>query len=84
MQVEGKDAVAQLLKKVKVNGPTVFWHGALASATATFVGMLMIDPPCPCDQCISLMRVCIVFPYDRPLPLVLHLQLPERKAAQVR
>ncbi|CAM9223623.1 unnamed protein product, partial [Ectocarpus fasciculatus] len=38
MQVEGKDAVAQLLKKVKVNGPTVFWHGALASATATFVG----------------------------------------------
>ena len=38
MQVEGKDALSQLFKKVRTSGPTVFWHGALASATATFVG----------------------------------------------
>eukprot|EP00198_Chlamydomonas_reinhardtii_P008578 XP_001697915.1 predicted protein [Chlamydomonas reinhardtii] len=38
MQVEGKDAVAALWRKVATGGPGVLYHGALASAAATFVG----------------------------------------------
>lgn len=38
MQVEGKDGIAKLMKKAKVMGPSAFYQGALASASATFVG----------------------------------------------
>lgn len=38
MQVEGRDAIPHIFKKFRASGPSVFWHGALASATATFVG----------------------------------------------
>ncbi|KXZ52515.1 hypothetical protein GPECTOR_9g559 [Gonium pectorale] len=38
MQVEGKDALAALGRKVAAGGPAVLYHGALASAAATFVG----------------------------------------------
>ncbi|GLC49874.1 hypothetical protein PLESTB_000318100 [Pleodorina starrii] len=38
MQVEGKDALAALSSKVRTAGPGVLYHGALASAAATFVG----------------------------------------------
>lgn len=38
MQVEGKDGIAKLMNKFRTNGPTVFYHGALAAAAATFVG----------------------------------------------
>mmetsp|Transcript_8570 Transcript_8570/g.12793 ORF Transcript_8570/g.12793 Transcript_8570/m.12793 type:complete len:298 (+) Transcript_8570:64-957(+) len=38
MQVGGKDGLKNLFAKVKSKGPTVFWYGALASASATFVG----------------------------------------------
>jgi len=37
-QVEGKDGITKLMAKFKSNGPSVFFYGALASATATFVG----------------------------------------------
>lgn len=36
--MEGKDGFAKLLAKFRATGPSVFFHGALASATATFVG----------------------------------------------
>ncbi len=36
--MEGKDAVAALWRKVAAGGPGVLYHGALASAAATFVG----------------------------------------------
>jgi len=38
MQVEGKGAVGHLMSKVHANGPTVLWHGAIATAVATMVG----------------------------------------------
>jgi hypothetical protein len=38
MQVEGKDGISKLLSKFKASGPTVFFHGSLAAASATFVG----------------------------------------------
>jgi len=38
MQVNGKEGISKLLAKFKTTGPTVFFHGALAAAAATFVG----------------------------------------------
>jgi hypothetical protein len=38
MQVEGKGGVDALRTKVRMFGPTALFHGALASAGATFVG----------------------------------------------
>ncbi|CAN0419594.1 unnamed protein product, partial [Hapterophycus canaliculatus] len=38
MQVEGKAGFPALVKKVKVGGPTVLYHGALAASSATLVG----------------------------------------------
>lgn len=38
MQVGGKDGLTNLRNKVAIKGPGVFWYGALASASATFVG----------------------------------------------
>jgi hypothetical protein len=38
MQVEGKGGFGALVKKVKVSGPGVLYHGALASFSANFVG----------------------------------------------
>jgi hypothetical protein len=38
MQVEGKDAISKLMSKARTSGPSVFWHGSLAAAAATFVG----------------------------------------------
>lgn len=38
MQVEGTKGIPNLRAKFKVNGPSVFFQGALAAATATFVG----------------------------------------------
>jgi len=38
MQVEGKDGLKKLMAKFRVAGPSTFFQGALASASATFVG----------------------------------------------
>lgn len=38
MQVEGKGGFSKLMQKVRVGGPTVLYHGALAASAATFVG----------------------------------------------
>jgi len=38
LQVEGPKALKQLFSKVGTNGPTVMYSGALAAASATFVG----------------------------------------------
>ncbi len=38
MQVEGKGGVSMLMAKARVSGPSAFFHGALATAAATFVG----------------------------------------------
>jgi Mitochondrial carrier protein len=38
MQVEGKGGISTLMAKVKKTGPTAFFHGALATSAATFVG----------------------------------------------
>jgi len=38
MQVQGKDGLANLMAKVNTKGPSVFYHGSLASAGATAVG----------------------------------------------
>lgn len=38
MQVEGKGGFGKLVGKVRANGPSVLYHGALAAAAATFVG----------------------------------------------
>jgi hypothetical protein len=38
MQVEGKDGVSKLMTKFRASGPTVFFHGSIAAASATFVG----------------------------------------------
>jgi hypothetical protein len=36
--VEGKDGIKKLMTKFRATGPSTFFQGALASATATFVG----------------------------------------------
>jgi hypothetical protein len=36
--VEGKGGFNKLVQKVRVGGPTVLYHGALAASAATFVG----------------------------------------------
>jgi hypothetical protein len=38
MQVEGKNGLPALAKKIKVGGPGVLYHGALAASAATFAG----------------------------------------------
>ncbi|KAK9821777.1 hypothetical protein WJX81_000061 [Elliptochloris bilobata] len=38
LQVEGKDGLKKLRAKIAKSGPTVLYHGALASAFATFAG----------------------------------------------
>lgn len=38
MQVQGKDGLANLWSKFKTKGPSVFYHGSLAAASATYVG----------------------------------------------
>jgi len=38
MQVEGQKGLTILFDKAKKKGPTVYYHGALASASATFAG----------------------------------------------
>ncbi len=38
MQVEGKNGLNALFQKVRVGGPTVLYHGAVAASVATFVG----------------------------------------------
>merc|ERR1719265_443357 len=38
MQVEGKEGMKMLFAKAKVGGPAVYYHGAMAAATATFMG----------------------------------------------
>lgn len=38
MQVEGKDGLPALAKKIKARGPSVLFHGALAASSATLVG----------------------------------------------
>eukprot|EP00397_Hematodinium_sp_SG-2012_P017464 GEMP01017860.1.p1 GENE.GEMP01017860.1~~GEMP01017860.1.p1 ORF type:complete len:483 (+),score=75.33 GEMP01017860.1:154-1602(+) len=38
LQVEGKQGLTVLFDKAKVGGPTVYYHGALAAAAATFAG----------------------------------------------
>ncbi len=36
--MEGKGGASALAAKVRAGGPTVLYHGAMASALATFVG----------------------------------------------
>ncbi|GFR45009.1 hypothetical protein Agub_g6319, partial [Astrephomene gubernaculifera] len=38
LQVEGKNGLNALFNKVKLGGPSVLYHGALAASVATFVG----------------------------------------------
>lgn len=38
LQVSGKEGLSQIFAKFKVKGPSVFWYGSLAAASATFVG----------------------------------------------
>lgn len=38
MQVEGKNGLPALANKLKLGGPSVLFHGALAASAATFVG----------------------------------------------
>lgn len=38
LQVEGSKGLPQLMTKFRAHGPSVFFHGALASAAATFAG----------------------------------------------
>eukprot|EP00456_Euglypha_rotunda_P074344 TRINITY_DN68025_c0_g1_i1.p1 TRINITY_DN68025_c0_g1~~TRINITY_DN68025_c0_g1_i1.p1 ORF type:complete len:130 (-),score=7.72 TRINITY_DN68025_c0_g1_i1:70-459(-) len=38
MQVEGTNGIPMLMQKLKKNGPTVFFAGAIGASTATFVG----------------------------------------------
>ena len=38
LQVEGKNGIPMLATKIKTNGIGVLWYGAVASASATFVG----------------------------------------------
>jgi hypothetical protein len=38
LQVQGKDGISNLMIKFRNKGPSVFYHGTIASATATYVG----------------------------------------------
>jgi len=38
LQVEGKDGLKLIKNKVRLGGPTVLYHGALAASGATFLG----------------------------------------------
>merc|ERR1719221_902910 len=38
MQVEGKEGMSKLMAKAKAGGPTVFYHGSVGAAVATFAG----------------------------------------------
>jgi hypothetical protein len=38
MQVQGKDGITNLFAKARAKGPSVFYHGSLAAASATAVG----------------------------------------------
>eukprot|EP00005_Dracoamoeba_jomungandri_P000484 CAMPEP_0174252526 /NCGR_PEP_ID=MMETSP0439-20130205/1961_1 /TAXON_ID=0 /ORGANISM="Stereomyxa ramosa, Strain Chinc5" /LENGTH=322 /DNA_ID=CAMNT_0015333077 /DNA_START=23 /DNA_END=991 /DNA_ORIENTATION=- len=38
MQVEGKDGFKKLITKAKTSGPRIFFHGSLATCSASFVG----------------------------------------------
>lgn len=38
VQVEGAQGLPSLINKVRLGGPTVLFHGALAASAATFVG----------------------------------------------
>merc|ERR1719356_1720311 len=38
MQVEGKEGISKLMAKAKKGGPTVFYHGGVGAAVATFAG----------------------------------------------
>lgn len=38
MQVEGKGGLSTLMGKVRVSGPSAFFHGAMATSAATFAG----------------------------------------------
>jgi len=38
LQVEGKEGLNLLFAKARVNGPSAYYHGAMAAAAATFVG----------------------------------------------
>merc|ERR1719472_700149 len=38
MQVQGKEGITNLFAKFRTSGPSVFYHGSLAAASATFVG----------------------------------------------
>ena len=38
MQVQGSDGISNLKKKLHKTGPSVLYHGSIASASATFVG----------------------------------------------
>ncbi len=37
-QVEGRDGIKKLLNKARISGPSAFFQGSIASASATFVG----------------------------------------------
>lgn len=65
LQVEGKPGLNVLFAKAKVNGPSAYYHGALAAAGATFVGhypwfatfnTLQANIPVPDDQIKKLAR----------------------------
>ena len=38
LQIHGKEGVSTLVNKVKINGPRVLWHGAMASVGGSFLG----------------------------------------------
>ena len=38
LQIHGKEGVSTLVNKVKISGPRVLWHGALASVGGSFLG----------------------------------------------
>ena len=38
MQVQGKEGITNLFAKFRASGPSVFYHGSLAAASATYVG----------------------------------------------
>ncbi len=63
-QVEGKGGFTKLANKVRVGGPTVLFHGALAASGATFVGhwpwfFVVRDPPSPlCIVCLCRHEYC--------------------------
>ena len=74
MQVEGKNGAAALMNKVKLGGPTVLYHGALAASAATFVGhypwFAMVRAPIITCNCLRL--CCIVLDASATSDLPLH------------